>query len=306
MSECHERRQIKAGPVSADAQPLRRLCHAIMGTCLALALVPFLPLAPVRAVAAAQNAESGAPRPEQPSNPISPTNPIRASRWSARLLLLAPSRPREYFELAEEVADSAASEEERRLARHLFGLAGALSGEQFGRSACLALADLADDPATRARFTTAAALLDRRGGVAPDFSQGSLGGASREGGVALSEMFSFYRRGLGPRVLKLLELPEVAAMLERYGRHLDGGADRFRSDARSYRGQARPALSASAVGNMLRIEVGVLAGRARPWSSDLLLDNDRPLTEVDLGRLDELLSVDPTRPIWRDGRWVAP
>lgn len=281
-------------PTRSRAAALRGAVQPV-GTLGLARVVASLVTALAVAGAAAQNAPGGDAR---------PTEIAGSARWAARLERLAPSRPREYFELAEEVADAATTEDERRLARHLFGLSGALSGEQFGRAACLALADLADDPATRARFATAAALLDRRGGVAPDFNEGTLGTPSNEAAVALSEMFSFYRRGIGPRALKLLELPAVAAMLEQFGTHLDGGADRFRSDAKSYRGQSRPALTTSAVGNMLRIEVGVLAGRNRPWSSDLLLNNDRPLTEVDPGRLEELLSVDPLRSVWREGRWV--
>ena len=69
--------------------------------------------------------------------------------WSSRLEALHPSRPMEYFELAEEVADEAGDEAGRDLARRLFGLAGILDPEGLARSAALAQADLAAEDGDR-------------------------------------------------------------------------------------------------------------------------------------------------------------
>jgi hypothetical protein len=82
--------------------------------------------------------------------------PSAESRWDARLARLDPVRPMDYLELGEEVADQAGSDAERRLARELFGYAGALDPTRLGRSAMLALASIARRdpscaPAVRAR-----------------------------------------------------------------------------------------------------------------------------------------------------------
>ena len=75
-------------------------------------------------------------------------------RWEQRLARLDPVRPIDYLELGEEVADSASSAAEKRLARELFGFAGALDPARLGRSAMLALASIAETDAERARAQT--------------------------------------------------------------------------------------------------------------------------------------------------------
>jgi hypothetical protein len=263
-----------------------------------------------------------------PAVPTAPDEPT--ARWSARLEALDPARPMEYFLLAEEVADAAAASSgsealtRRALARQLFGLSAVLAsadlvgaGRTLGldeakltRSAALALADLAEDPGRAARLRTAAALLDRRGGtllaspLATPPGDPQVGGQDGAAALALSEALSLHRRGQGPKVTRLLAHPGVAELLDAHGSMIDGGADRLREDARAYRGQARPSMKEGAVTALLHLELGVLAGRDRPWSTDLRMTRDQPLAEVDLTRLDELLEVDPSRPFWRSGRWV--
>jgi hypothetical protein len=93
--------------------------------------------------------------------------PAAEARWDAKLQALHPTRPSAYFELAEDIADAAASDEERGLARRLFALAGALDPERLGRSACLALADMQSQPHLRRRLLALATLLgERRGEIA--------------------------------------------------------------------------------------------------------------------------------------------
>ena len=175
----------------------------------------------------------------------------------------------------------------------------------LGRSACLALSDLAATDAERARYRLAGMLLDRRGAVVVD----DLGASSAEPAPAtslmLSEAMSLYRRGLGQRVAKLLDQPGVGALLDAHADAIDGGPNRLREDAKSYRGQARPPLRPEALTSLLRLEIGLLAGRDRPWSSDLLLTHNTPLPEVDPGRLETLFDVDATRATFRGGVWVV-
>ena len=54
----------------------------------------------------------------------------------SRLEALDPADPRGYFELAEDLADGD-SDQERRIARRLFGLAGRLDREKYAASAAL-------------------------------------------------------------------------------------------------------------------------------------------------------------------------
>ena len=89
--------------------------------------------------------------------------------WDARLAVLDPLRPYDYFELAEEVADAATTDAERGLARELFGYAGALDTDRLGRSALLALASMAPTARERDRAMAAAEIIGGRGGALQSF-----------------------------------------------------------------------------------------------------------------------------------------
>ena len=222
--------------------------------------------------------------------------------WTPRLEALAPEQPMAYFELAEEVADAARDEAGRALARHLLGLAGALDPTRLGRSACLALADLAIDEHVRRRYQALATLLDRRGGVG-GWSRAPEDEIDRGAALALAEALSHYRTGHGGRALAALRDPGAMALLQQHGDVLRGGAERFLADCRLYRGQSRPYVSDQDLVRMLRLEVALLAGHERSWADELLLAGGRPLVDVDPGRLEETLGANPSRPYWRRGEW---
>ena len=139
--------------------------------------------------------------------------------WGARLAQLDPLRPLDYLELGEEVADLARTDDERVLARQLFGLAGALDTARLGRSAMLAMASLATDAGERERALAAAELVGGRG--ASRVVQ-SVDPVQVE---ALSRSFSFYRRGDGRRALTALRQGGAEALLEQIGSRLPGGAE---------------------------------------------------------------------------------
>lgn len=222
--------------------------------------------------------------------------------WRTRLEGLKPERPDEYLVLAEELADGASHPEQRRLAEHLAGLAGALDRDRLGRSACLLAATLATDPVRRRTLEAMAALLDRRSGVAsPDTVHGSFSISAVE---AFTEAMSAYRRGKGQRARSLVERDGVMDLLDRFGHLLPGGKNRFLEDSRAYRGQSRPAIRPDDLQTMLNLEAGLLAGSSRSWMSDLLITAERPLVELDPSRLDSVLEVDTERPLWRDGHWT--
>ena len=92
---------------------------------------------------------------------------------------------------------------------------------------------------------------------------------------------------------------------QRCGRLLPGGTHRFLEDCKLYRGSLRPNVSDGQLVRMLRLEVGLLAGDVRPWSSDLLLGAGAPLIEVDPDRITDTLGTDGTRPLYRRGWWVG-
>ncbi|MHC4589637.1 MAG: hypothetical protein ACYTAQ_09945 [Planctomycetota bacterium] len=130
-----------------------------------------------------------------------------AGRWERRLEALSPADPMAYFELAEEVADTAGSESQVALARHLFGLAGALDPQRLGRSACLAIADLEPNEYAKRRLLALGALLDRRAGGFAGRQPVGVVAIHPEAALAVSEALSYYRKGEGARALKLLDEP---------------------------------------------------------------------------------------------------
>lgn len=284
----------------------------MLGSCVAVALLLLLGMA-------------GAAAPQrEPDGAVKELSLV--DRWNNRLEALRPERPEDYFTLAEEVADAAAGHggpdavAARALARQLFGLSAALAAPAgplrpddaaqawdptLVRSAALALAELAEDSARAARLRTAALLLDRRGGTLLGPGGAERATVEASAALALSEALSMHRRGLGARLSRQLGQPGVMELVEAYDFMIDGGPNRLREDARAYRGQTRPGLKEPAVTSMLQLEIGLLAGAARPWSADLAITADRPLAEVDPSRLDDLLEVDRSRPLWRGGRWVS-
>lgn len=220
-----------------------------------------------------------------------------AARWQTRLARLDPLRPLDYLELAEEVADSAKDEDERELARKLFGLAGALDTERLGRSAMLAIAALATDASSRARAVAAAELVGGQG-------------AAREGLrveatqiEALARSFSFYRRGDGRRALTALRQSGADALLEAIGARLPGGAQGYRDECVAMRSSSAAVVDPDMVRRQLEVELALRRGELRSLSLDVALRGDEPLVEIDLADPQALWGVDPSRPWWRDGAW---
>jgi len=240
--------------------------------------------------------------------PAPPDDGVKA--WEERLSALDPSRPLEYLELAEEVADAippaAGSDELRSLAKRLFSLAGVLDRERLGRSAALGLLTLETDRLQRTRLEAVARLLAPTASVEASASSR----IDADAAVAVSEAFSALRRGRGGQGTSALRTAGADELLERYGAALPGGAKRFREDLKVFRsGSMRPEIDRARREAMLAIDDAVLAAAAeRPdgrFSTDLARGGDAPLLEVDVTRLETVFGVDLSRPIWRDGQWVA-
>lgn len=223
-------------------------------------------------------------------------------KWNDRLELLDPSRPLDYFELAEEIADGAQTVNERALARELFGLAGLLDRETFGWSAALAIADLESLPASRQRLLAAAELLADSDQV--DQSSKRARDTSREGRLAFCRALGALRRGDSARARRHLDKADAKVAMEEFIFILPGGGQRFENDLQVYSGGLRPDLSGQEIESHLVAESMALAPREASWSVMLRATQSASLLVIDLDRLDRLFGVDPTRPFWREGRWV--
>lgn len=226
--------------------------------------------------------------------------------WTERLESLHPGDPMAYFDLGEEVADLAQTEKEHELAGRLFALAGLLDTPRLGRSACLALANIESEIHIKRRLLAMASLLGSAGSRPGLFSRVYEDGFNETIALKVTDAFSFYRRGLGARALRQLRKPGVDDMLESLDHLLRGGSARFREDCRLYNGRAKPMLTEFHLVKMLTVEKAILSGPERSWSSELLLSRGRPLIEIESDRLDQVLGVDPSRCVYRGGRWVEP
>ncbi len=224
--------------------------------------------------------------------------------WATSLEGLDPVDPMAYFELAEEIADASGEHPQRELARHLFALAGVLDPPRLGRSACLALADLEPDETAKRRLQALAALLDMRAG---GLRRGPAGETTYDhvAALAVTEAFSYYRKGNGAKALAALRAPGAMEILEAYPVVFRGGADRFVEECRRYRGSRPPRIFVQDLVRMLQFEAALLAGEDRTWAGELLLTGGRPLIEVDPDRLESSFGVNGSKPCYRDGQWQA-
>lgn len=235
---------------------------------------------------------------------IAPTGPARF--WNDKLEALQPSHPLAYFLLAEEIADAASDAESKELARTLYSLSAMLATEQLGRSACIALAALAEDEQSKRRLTALAALLATGPGGQGDaaaFREHSWLEPEDAELLAFGDAISFYRRGVSSRAAARIERGGALALLRAVEDALPSGTVHNMVES-SPAARTRPQLSTAQTVQMLQVEAALLSGRDRSWSSDLALTRSYPLIEVDLTRLDDALGIDARRARYRNGRWV--
>jgi hypothetical protein len=223
--------------------------------------------------------------------------------WETRLSELDPARPVGYFELAEEISDAARTQEDLRIAGHLFALSGLLDRTHLGRSAALALADLAEDELIRRRLQLAAFRLSDAGGGRMETE--AILEHSREGRLGFCLMLGAYRMGEGARARTYLSRADARAVLETMSSMMEGGRERIEREIELYLDGRRPRISGSRLEEQIAIEMLALSPTEMPWSTSLLLDKSRPLMVVDLRRMERLFgNVDVSKPYRRFGRWV--
>jgi hypothetical protein len=232
---------------------------------------------------------------------------IDRADWTRSLEALSPQNPLAYFELAEEIADRASSEDDRTLARELYALAAALDPGHLGRSACLALLEIEANELQRRRLAALADLLDDRSGTTgPAPTPGAR--PTPQAAAAASEAVALLRRGLGARALAALDTPGARTLLDQCAAILPGGVRRFEEDCKLYRhGSLRPPLSETELLDQLRLEQHLLSlagARPRAWTTAGLRAEGAPLIEVNPDDLAAELGADASRPLYRGGEWV--
>lgn len=263
--------------------------------------------------------------------------------WTDPLEALEPDDPEAYFRLAEEMAALGESPGERDRAlletsRRLFVLAFELdrrSGDgRLGASACLGLAGLATHARERRWLRALAATLDPRH-AQPDWSRVDPSSPAPTTALRAAEAVGQVRSGNGRAAVALLEDPGVLAALSRHDRLLHpmgsrGGLldlqrqamlwpcpecrnSRLGRDAQgrvsicgTCDGNPGPEMTPSLYAAHLRTEFALLSAEHRTWSSQLATDAGAPLRDPEPDELAAAMRIDPSRTLYRDGRWVRP
>ena len=258
-------------------------------------------------------------------------------RLRERLSALDPARPMAYYELAEEVAYE--QPEDVALARTLYVLAFELSrrtdpGAELGPSVCLALADLSTSALERRWLRSLAKSLTGGGGallpIAPDDEDINPGVA-----MALEQALGDFQAGEYRKAIDAIDKdPRVREAFERETRSLPGGASRIEDELRSEPqcrrcrnkrivragdpdaytlcpicgGDPGPHLTDAELIDLLRVESTMLGGASSTWSAQFILDNGRPLRDIDPEELAPWVDVDPEATRWDSEhlRWVRP
>lgn len=281
-----------------------------------------------------QPATAPAPEPAPPKSAITP-DVLR------RLALLTPDNPEAYFLLAEEVADAADAPDEVSLAKALYVLAFELDRRPghagtLAASAALGIARIERLDRDRRWLIALAAAIDRRYAL-PDWTVSAGGTITDEQAYSAATVLGLARAGEGREARKWLEKPGVSDTLKRYERLIgDTGETGALSRLDKYmdawpcpqchnertitvqgehgpekrlcptcHGNPGPALSDEELIAQLRFEAALLNGIQRSWAAQVIVDQSAPLRDPDPSELAATYRVDPDKPYWRNGAWVA-
>lgn len=280
---------------------------------------------------------------EPPPAAPQPSSPAPLPTWlTDRLAELRPAEPQGYFLLGEEVADAASADPALLpTARTLFVLSLELDrrrgGSALASSACLALADLERKDSDRRWLRALASSLDRRY-AATDWSVSAGRTAPDETAYKAASTLGLVRAGEGKMAEKLFNEAGVASMLTEFERMIgtteatgalhrlskamqvwpcpECGNERILWGPGESGPQARlcpscggnpgPRMSEEEFIAQLRFEAMLLSGIQRSWAAQVVTDQGAPLRDPDPSELAPIYSVDPSRTLWRHGRWTAP
>jgi len=269
----------------------------------------------------------------------------REPDWSAalddRLESLHPSDPERYYLLGEEVAAEARTEEQVGLAQHLYVLAIVLGAEDpalrsMAASACIALSDITRAEADRRALRAIAGSLDARYG-SRDWSRSTEIVLTDELAYEAATTLGMIRAGWGTLVRDNLKRQDIRTIIDTYSSLITGTANQNilpelermaeqwpcpechnerivtkRHTGRIERrlcytcnGNPGPSLSREQLIGHLRFEAHVLQSSPRSWGAQIAADLGAPLRDADINDLPVRFGVDPQRPIYRSGQWVA-
>jgi len=290
----------------------------------------------------AKSQPTSQPKPPPEATPDSKPDPQSTitPELRARLEALVPSRPDLYFELGEEIADIARNPRTLELARHLhvlaFSLDRARGGQQLSAQACIAIAQLNENEKDRRWLLSLADLLDRRH-ARPEWIRRADEAVSSQIAYNAATVLGLIRAGEGYIARQRLAQPGITQLLTAYQRLLSasgdtgamrwiereasrwpcpechnqrivkkgGGKDAIVKLCTTCGGNPGPKLNNVALVAQLRFESRLLNGIQRSWAAQAWSDQGAPLRDPDPEELPKQFGVDPDRPIWRDGSWVA-
>ncbi len=301
------------------------------------ALAPFAALTTLLAVALAQPPAPKTPAKPEPLSAEESAEATASAPWSTRLSALTPAQPQAYFLLAEEIADAAADAPTRRLATRLYVLAFVLeraAGQNATPSSCcLALARLAGNEHDREWLRAMARVVDPRRNL-PEWTRDRESDSPENSAYRLATLMGDVRAGLGIAARRSLADAAVRSALERFDPvlrrlgtrgglpYIEREANRWpcpecandravkRPKSNEFRlcpvcaGKPGPRLSAEELIAFLKFESWLLQGTQRSWAAQLGVDQGAPLYDPIPDELPLVLSIDATRPLWRDNRWV--
>lgn len=256
---------------------------------------------------------------------------------TARLALLNPDEPMGYFLLGESIAYEFSDDDSQDLARRLFVLSMELDRRSanpagLSSSVSFALADLAEDETDRRWLLALAESLVRASQRVQWNPLDSL--ANPEDArlrFVLIEAMAKQRDGDPRDAMDLQDDPAIAGVLKEIEEYLPGGVDRVveslgrNTTCRECRGRrvTRDAdgrfricrtchgdpgtydLRLGELIGLLRVEGRLLDVEPQTWSGDLLYRGDAPLRALRVEEVAPRYGVDPLKPVYRDGMWVA-
>ena len=234
---------------------------------------------------------------------MAPVHP--SERW--QLASLDPSDPEAYFLLAEEVADAAASDAERRLAIRLYALAATLDERQWHVAALRGIIGLVEDEST---IRALRSMLELSQQDPPRLLPGSMIvlGQTDRATIAAFDVLSNARAG---RLLdarrRVQNLPGVRERLLLYQDDVPGGMQRLIDGLQPKEGATeRRRLTDAELVAQLQVQLRLLGGREDAWSATLMAWRGRPMQRLESHELGSLLGLDLTRRVWRGDRWRPP
>lgn len=204
----------------------------------------------------------------------------------------------------------------------------------LARSVCLALAAMESGDEQR-RWLIALADTTGADSFAESVPIRSTTTSRDPAAFDLASALGSIRMGEGRRAQSILSRPGVAELLERVSKLLSqnfgGGADQVRKHAEQWptcprclnrrfiregagpvgvivcphcRGTPGPRLTDEELLAQIRTESVLLSGQARSWAAQIVSDGGSPMRELDIDELARVFSVDPARPVWRNGQWA--